>query len=227
MRVEVVRVFVDERGNHGNELGLVVASAWTQGREQALAARLGLSETVVVDVEPAAPDRRAAMRLFTPSVELPFAGHPAVGAAWWLARRGSPALVLAVRAGDVEVRREGDLTLVAARPEWGPVFSWLQLPGPEAVTALRATSFTEGVHYAWAWEDEGRGVVRSRMFAPALGVGEDEATGSAAVRLSALLGRDLEIRQGGGSRLSTRLLDDGRVLLGGRVAAANPVDVEL
>ncbi|MFC3298019.1 hypothetical protein ACFOD2_17770 [Clavibacter michiganensis subsp. insidiosus] len=34
------------------------------------------------------------------------------------------------------------------------------------------------------------------MFAPALGVPEDEATGSAALRLTARLGRDLRITQG-------------------------------
>ncbi len=28
------------------------------------------------------------LRIFTPEVELPFAGHPSVGAAWVLARRG-------------------------------------------------------------------------------------------------------------------------------------------
>ena len=55
----------------------------------------------------------------------------------------------------------------------------------------------------WAWMDEDRGQVRSRMFAPALGIVEDEATGAAAVRLTARLQRDLDITQGLGSRIST------------------------
>nr|WP_243683240.1 PhzF family phenazine biosynthesis protein [Clavibacter michiganensis] len=54
------------------------------------------------------------------------------------------------------------------------------------------------------------------MFAPALGVVEDEATGSAALRLTARLGRDLRITQGRGSVLVTRLHDDGRAEVGGR-----------
>ena len=61
------------------------------------------------------------------------------------------------------------------------------------------------------------GAIRSRYFAGAVGIAEDEATGAAAVLITADLGRDLEILQGHGSRLSTRLAGDGSVELGGRV----------
>ena len=48
-------------------------------QRQGVAADLGLSETVFVD------DReRGELRIFTPAVELDFAGHPTVGAAWLL-----------------------------------------------------------------------------------------------------------------------------------------------
>ena len=46
---------------------------------------------------------------------------------------------------------------------------------------------------------------------------EDEATGSAAMRLAAQLGRAIEIRQGRGSVIHARPLADGRVEIGGRV----------
>jgi predicted PhzF superfamily epimerase YddE/YHI9 len=224
MRVDVVRVFCDERGGFGNALGLVVTSEVTAGREQAIAARLGYSETVVIDELPTGHARRARIRIFTPAVEMPFAGHPTVGTAWWLAAAGMPVDVLDVPAGAVEVRAEGDLTLVAARPTWAPAFSLVELDSPRDVDGLLASSFTEGSHYAWSWLDEGAGTVRARMFAPALGVAEDEATGAAAVR-SAALGRALEIHQGAGSRLATRPLPDGRVEGGGRVVAAGAVEL--
>jgi predicted PhzF superfamily epimerase YddE/YHI9 len=50
-----------------------------------------------------------------------------------------------------------------------------------------------------------------------MAIAEDEATGAAAVVITARLRRSLEIRQGRGSRLSTRLGRDGTVELGGRV----------
>jgi predicted PhzF superfamily epimerase YddE/YHI9 len=69
----------------------------------------------------------------------------------------------------------------------------------------------------WAWLDEERGVIRERVFAREIGIVEDEATGSAAARLGAILGRPLEIHQGKGSRISAHPLDDGMVEIGGRV----------
>ena len=80
------------------------------------------------------------------------------------------------------------------------------LPGPTAGDAMVAV---------WAFEDEAAGAVRARVFPVAIGIAEDEATGAAAVQLGALLGRDLEIRQGAGSRIAVRPLGDGLVEIGG------------
>lgn len=60
--------------------------------------------------------------------------------------------------------------------------------------------------------------MRARVFPRALGIAEDEATGGAAVRLGALLGRDLEIRQGRGSSIAVHPRPDGLVEIGGAVA---------
>jgi predicted PhzF superfamily epimerase YddE/YHI9 len=68
----------------------------------------------------------------------------------------------------------------------------------------------------WAWEDEAAGRVRARVFVPALGVPEDEATGSAALRLCAAAGVPLEIRQGVGSLIHARPGPEGTVEVGGR-----------
>ena len=63
------------------------------------------------------------------------------------------------------------------------------------------------------------GHLRSRMFATNLGVPEDEATGSAAIRITDYLSRDLTINQGMGSWIHTKWSADGWVRLAGRVAA--------
>ncbi|MBF4617584.1 PhzF family phenazine biosynthesis protein [Clavibacter sp. VKM Ac-2873] len=218
--VHVVRVFADADGAHGNELGIVLASARTDGREQAIARALGFSETVFVDAvdAPGTDPRGARIRILTPARELRFAGHPTVGAAWWLASRGVPVHHLRVPAGTVHVDRAGDEVRVTADPAWGPEFAWEEHPSADALRALDARAVDAAVDhlYAWAWTDEARGELRARMFAPALGVVEDEATGSAALRLTAHLGRDLRITQGRGSQLVTRLLADGRAEVGGR-----------
>ncbi|PPF89684.1 PhzF family phenazine biosynthesis protein [Clavibacter michiganensis] len=218
--VHVVRVFADADGRHGNELGIVLASPRSDGRKLAITQALGFSETVFVDAVDA-PDtdpRGASIRILTPARELPFAGHPTVGTAWWLASRGVPVDHLRVPAGIVRVTRAGDQVRVTADPGWGPEFTWQEHPSADALRALDAGSMDPAVDhlYAWAWTDEAAGEMRARMFAPALGVVEDEATGSAALRLTALLGRDLRITQGRGSVLVTRLLDDGRAEVGGR-----------
>jgi predicted PhzF superfamily epimerase YddE/YHI9 len=55
------------------------------------------------------------------------------------------------------------------------------------------------------------------MFAANLGVPEDEATGSAAIRITDYLRRDLTITQGKGSTIETTWRPDGWLRVGGRV----------
>jgi len=70
------------RPGAGNPLGVVVdAGGLDDAAMQALAAWLKLSETVFF-LPPTALDADYRIRIFTPQKELPFAGHPSVGAAW-------------------------------------------------------------------------------------------------------------------------------------------------
>jgi trans-2,3-dihydro-3-hydroxyanthranilate isomerase len=104
----------------GNQLAV-----FTDAREipeeqlQPLAREINFSETVFV--YPAAGEGHARMRIFTPTLELPFAGHPVLGTAFVL---GGPLqldeLLLETGAGVVPVRLERD----------GPriVFGWMRQP---------------------------------------------------------------------------------------------------
>ena len=81
---------------------------------QRIATELGYSETIFIDLpEPGTSTAHA--RIFTPAVELPFAGHPTVGASWWLRDVGTPIHTLRVPAGIVQVTYEDDLTAVSTR----------------------------------------------------------------------------------------------------------------
>jgi PhzF family phenazine biosynthesis protein len=69
------------RAGTGNPLGVVFdAGNMDTATMQALAAWLNLSETIFFLPPDAGADYR--IRIFTPGSELPFAGHPSVGAAW-------------------------------------------------------------------------------------------------------------------------------------------------
>ena len=214
IEVTVLRVFCGEGGSGGNELGVVLDGPSVEGDDrQALAARLGYAETVFVD--DAAAGRIA---IYAPDAEMPFAGHPTVGTAWLLAREGVVVEALLTAAGKAAVRYERDNAYVAARPEWCPPFELEEQEDAAAVDAHRGVD--EGLVYAWAWIDREAGLVRARSFLPAVGIGEDEATGSAALRLCAQVGRKIEVRQGRGSVIHARPLDDGRVEICGSVVAA-------
>jgi predicted PhzF superfamily epimerase YddE/YHI9 len=211
--LHVLRVFCDASWAHGNPLGVFLDGDEVPAeRRQDVAAELGFSETVFVD--DAASGR---IRIFTPGLELGFAGHPSVGTAWLLGKERQPVEVLRPPAGEVEVRVDGGRTFVAARPEWGPDWKFFQLEDALAVEEASDLPEDADVGCIWAWVDDGEGTVRSRCFSYEDGVGEDEATGSAAICLAAKLERDLEILQGRGSRLDARYLGDGRAEVGGRV----------
>ena len=74
-------VFAEHPGG-GNPLGVVFdATAMDSASMQAFAAWTNLSETIFL-LPPTTPAADYRVRIFTPRQELPFAGHPSVGAAW-------------------------------------------------------------------------------------------------------------------------------------------------
>ncbi|MFK0167873.1 PhzF family phenazine biosynthesis protein [Streptomyces sp. NPDC090306] len=206
---DVLRVFVGPRGGYGNELGVVREGSRTPERDerQALAAKLGFSETVFVD-----DPERGVIDIYTPALRLPFAGHPCVGTAWLL---DVPELV--TPAGTVGTRLDGEFTWIEARADWAPPRTLRQYATPAEVNALEVPPPGEWI-YAWSWEDEAAGRVRARAF-PGRddGIDEDEATGAAALLLTDALGRALNITQGRGSQILTAPQPGGWVEVGGRV----------
>ena len=217
-QLQLLRVFCDEDGSGGNPLAVFAEGAEVPPeRRQAVAADLGLSETVFVD-----DGERGEVRIFTPAVELDFAGHPAVGAAWLL----EGVETLRTQAGEVPVAREDGAVFVAARPAWGPPFELEQLGSPAEVDALDGPPRGHDLIAAWAWLDEAAGMVRARVFPVRIGIPEDEATGSAATKLAAEIGRPIDIRQGRGSRILARPRADGLVEIGGLCAVDELRDYE-
>ena len=206
---DVLRVFHGPDGRHGNELGVVRDGDRLSARadRQAFAAKLGFSETVFVD-----DPERGVIDIYTPTLRLPFAGHPCVGTAWLL---DVPELV--TPAGVVEARQDGEFTWISARARWAPPRTLRRYASAAEVDALDVPPPGEWI-YAWAWEDEAAGRVRARAF-PGRddGITEDEATGAAALLLTHELGRALNITQGRGSQILTAPGPEGLIEVGGRV----------
>ena len=105
-RFVTLDVFTGAR-HAGNPLAVVLdAEGLDTEAMQAITREFNLSETVFV-APPAHPANRAAIRIFTPGRELPFAGHPTVGTAILLALHDAQAgrendkLVLEERIGAV------------------------------------------------------------------------------------------------------------------------------
>jgi predicted PhzF superfamily epimerase YddE/YHI9 len=213
--LHVLRVFTTPSGEHGNELGVFMNGDHApEAQRQAIAADLDFAETVFVD-----DLERAEMRIFTPEIELPFAGHPSVGTAWLLREKAGEVAVLRPPAGELRVRYEEEIVWVAARAEWSPPFEYIELAGAAEVDALAGAPGDEEWAYCWAWDDEEAGRVRARSFVTGGGIAEDEATGSAALALCAQLGRPIQIRQGQGSEVFARPVDEGFTEVGGRTVA--------
>jgi predicted PhzF superfamily epimerase YddE/YHI9 len=214
--LHVLRVFMGPGGSGGNPLGVFVEGAGiAPERRQAVAHDLGFSETVFVD---SIDDGSAAVRIHTPEVELPFAGHPTLGTAWLLRNIGEDVSAIRCVSGDVAAWQDGELAWIGARPEWvHGIPEPDRLASPAAVDSVVPPQMGEPGHYVWAWEDEATGRVRARFFPTDLGIAEDEATGAAAVLLGAALARDLTIRQGVGSEINVRPHGDGSIDVGGRV----------
>jgi trans-2,3-dihydro-3-hydroxyanthranilate isomerase len=205
---------------------------------QSLAREMNFSETAFV--LPPTADADVRIRIFTPAVELPFAGHPVLGAAVVL---GGPLQRIVIRletlAGvvPVELEREGpkivfgwmdqplpnweaasnideimaalgigSSSLPVERYDLGPGHVYFELDSPESVAELSPDGAALGRATTDSINCFARDGARwkTRNFAPAAGVFEDPATGSACGPLAVHLvrhgriafGEEIEVSQG-------------------------------
>ncbi|MCO8272529.1 PhzF family phenazine biosynthesis protein [Actinoplanes sp. TRM 88003] len=142
---EIVDVFTD-RPFAGNPLAVVYDAADLAGDQMhTLAREFNLAETVFV-LPPTDPKATYRARIFTPEAELPFAGHPSVGAAVTSMRRGlfpPGEVVQECGAGllPITVTESGSATLTGGTPRLGESLDpklLLQLAG------LPADAYAEG-----------------------------------------------------------------------------------
>ena len=120
-------VFAD-RAFAGNPLAVVLdAQGLDDAAMQTIAREFNLSETVFV-FEPRNPINTAALRIFTPARELPFAGHPTVGTACLLAHLRARELLAAQDLRVVLEERIGEVVCVARHRRGQAMASYFTLP---------------------------------------------------------------------------------------------------
>jgi len=199
---EIVDVFAP-RAFAGNPLAVVFgADALSTEQCQALAFEFHLSETSFI-CDPTEPGADYRVRIFTPFAELPFAGHPSVGAAHTLVRTGRlTAGTLRQECGvgvlDVTVDEDG-AQLTGGRPtlEDGPAADELAVAvGLSAADTTGLPSDVAGCGLPFAYLSVAPGMVDraapDQAALDALGVGEgvsvlswDAATSTAYARVFA------------------------------------------
>jgi trans-2,3-dihydro-3-hydroxyanthranilate isomerase len=193
----VVDVFAD-RTFAGNPLAVVLdADALSTTQMQALASEFNLSETTF-PVGTTTDGADYLLRIFTPTAELPFAGHPSVGTAWLmqsLDRVRPGRVVQECGAGllPLEVSADG-ATLTGGTPVVGEALD----PAPLlAAVGLEASDFA-GAEPRWA----GTGINWAFLHVT------DDAVG----RARPDLGRLVELSAGGPDRTGVAVLawKDGR-----------------
>jgi trans-2,3-dihydro-3-hydroxyanthranilate isomerase len=240
LRFATLDVFTDRRFA-GNPLAVVRDAAGLDAAAmQAIAREFNLSETVFV-LPPADPAHRARLRIFTPASELPFAGHPTVGAAVLLGlddgagehrftveeQVGLVQCVVTAKAAQgratfalpqlpVEAGTAPDPERLA--PALGLAPADLRLPGfrpviysagfpiafvplcglaamgrcrPDAggLSAAVGAGGPQAIFVFCRETIEAGSAFHARMFAPALGITEDPATGAAVAAFAGVLAR--------------------------------------
>ncbi|QHJ71613.1 PhzF family phenazine biosynthesis protein [Planococcus halotolerans] len=242
LQYTLVDVFTDTPFG-GNQLAVV------EGRNdlstetmQKIARELNLSETVFV-FPPQKSDNTRKLRIFTPQMELPMAGHPTIGAAYVLTSAGAVQTeegrnecVFEEEVGEILVtvlKEDGRIVKVEMKQPL-PVFNekfenrklaadLLSLTEAELHPDLPVQPVSSGVPFLFipvkslqairriqfrldVWEQHFKGTpnfqhifaftaetesaaasVHGRMFAPAMGISEDPATGGASGPLGAYL----------------------------------------
>ncbi|NNF64679.1 MAG: PhzF family phenazine biosynthesis protein [Acidimicrobiia bacterium] len=208
----VLRVFTRD-GVGGNALGVVNDPVGLDtAKMQQIAADLGFSETTFVEWPPGSDP---VVRIFTPTAEMPFAGHPMVGTAWVFHHLGPGGVDhLRCQTGAVAIRSDESSTWIELDPLGKvipvpdladqlrsaripqPARSWLvEMPLEYLILDLGDSAAVRDLDVDFDALDQfgtyvfarDGSTVHARFFAPGHGVPEDPATGSAAVALAAAL----------------------------------------
>lgn len=216
--VHIVHIFTDRDGKFGSPTGIIVdeQQELSPERRQEITKQLGFSETVFIN-----DLKTCDVSIYAQQSEIPFAGAPLVGTAWYLGKlKDSPISSIVCQGNNIEVVHEDGLTwIVTNKLSTLPAWNLKEFANQDEVDALTPSDEAVQEHtYAWAWVDKGLkvGKVRARTFAPDWGIIEEEANGSGSMLLAHRFGRNLLFKHGQGSYIRAAAGSTG-IAVGGKV----------
>lgn len=217
MQVNIAQVFVNKMGEFGNPVGIVVdeQNEFDELTRQQTATKLNFSETVFVDSLGKIPE----VSIFNPQHKVKFAGHAILGTAFFIKESlGKELTSIKCDSEQVDVKSVDGVICVDAPLSIMPAWKYQQLESSRLVEELTKDEISRLEHtFIWAWEDEVKGLIRARTFAPDWGIPEDQANGSGSMKLAAQLNRDLIITHGMGSVIYARPTGSEYAEVGGLV----------
>jgi PhzF family phenazine biosynthesis protein len=130
----------------GNPAGVILdAAALSDADRQAVAARLGYSETAFLSRRPGGAGQEYDVRYFSPQAEVPFCGHATIAAAVALAERDGPGpLVFHVAAGTIPITTQEDSAGAVTASLTSVTPSIDDVPPADVDTALAALGWRRG-----------------------------------------------------------------------------------
>jgi predicted PhzF superfamily epimerase YddE/YHI9 len=212
----ILKVFVNEEENFGNPVGIILdlENNINQEARQKMAIESRFSEIVFINNL-----EKRDISIFSPTRQIPFAGHAVVGVANFLIHEQKLQVdKLVSMNNEIRVKEYDNLTWVEGKISILPKWNFKQLSSSVDIEQLTLSHTKEYQHtFIWAWIDEDKGIVRARTFATDWEIPEDEANGSGSMKLAYDLKKSLTIIHGKGSIIHANYINSETAEIGGLV----------
>jgi len=216
VEAHILRAFVNKEGKYGNPTGIVldVHKILSSTQRQKIATQLHFTDTVFInnlnDVD---------VSFYNPQQETRFAGDALISTSYFLKHKLEKKIdVIRCKVGEVSTWTEGELIWIESSITGTAAWIHKQVKSVAEVNSITPEEAAQIEHtMVWAWEDESKGLIRSRTFLPDWGTLEDQGNGSGAMQLAKMLGRSIEINQGYGSIIFAQPSINTNAKVGGRV----------
>ncbi|AHH18440.1 hypothetical protein NONO_c36530 [Nocardia nova SH22a] len=210
-QIEILRVFTADDGQGGIPVGLIRRRDVAETDPRALAVRCGVDCLGLYD-DPA--DGAVTVELFGADGPLPRSSAGCLALGWWLAAQHTPVTTVRTRDGAFTVAQSSHLGWVHTDPEAGAQAVLHQIADADRIATVTSSELPEHTNCVWAYSPaESSATVRiKRMTRP-----DSEFIAAASTALTTRLGHGITVVEVTEIHVVTKLDEQGRVLLGGRV----------
>lgn len=212
----IINVFVNEEGNYGNPVGIIVDEEKKISPEERLklTKESNFSELVFIN-----DIKGYNISIFCPTGEIAFAGQAMIGAAYFLDKQNNTETKSISSMGkEFEISHRENMIWVKAPINSLPKWNLIEIQSREAVEKLNVDNLKNYQHsYVWAWSDKLNNLVRARTFASDWLIPEDEANGSGSMLLAHTLKTHLKILHGKGSVIYANHINEEETEVGGNI----------